>query len=336
MYTIRNISMLAIFSALLLCACSKKESTTSTTSINTTDYKGTGSVTSGTTSATTANLFAPGQRVAALGSITSTDNKAWTVPASVNYTDASFPFASDMHNTYVSGHSYSSAASAVAALPGSDIVTIDADGAVYTTYIWADNYFELYVNGKPVGKDPVPYTDFNACIVRFKVKKPFTIAVKCVDWEESLGMGTEANGGSDYHIGDGGFVAVVKNDAGATVAVTNNTWKAQTYYIAPIADLGCLTENGNSRLSATCATSGGSAKSYGIHWAEPNEWYNAAYDDSGWPAAVTFDNNTVGVGNKPSYSNFADVFDNSANDASFIWSSNLLLDNVVLIRKKIE
>jgi hypothetical protein len=52
--------------------------------------------------------------------------------------------------------------------------------------------------------------------------------------------------------------------------------------------------------------------------------------------ATTFSNSTVGVDNKSSYTNFVDVFDNAAKDASFIWSSNLKLDNLVLLRKKIE
>ena len=65
---------------------------------------------------TTANLFAAGIRVAALGTVTSTDNKTWAVPADVNYASASFPLASDLHNSYVAGHAYATAASAVAAL----------------------------------------------------------------------------------------------------------------------------------------------------------------------------------------------------------------------------
>lgn len=55
-----------------------------------------------------------------------------------------------------------------------------------------------------------------------------------------------------------------------------------------------------------------------------------------WPIATTFSNSTVGVDGKSSYTKFTDIFDNSSNDARFIWSSNLLLDNLVLLRKKIE
>jgi hypothetical protein len=62
----------------------------------------------------------------------------------------------------------------------------------------------------------------------------------------------------------------------------------------------------------------------------------ADFDDSSWPAAATYSNDTVGVDNKPGYTNFTDVFDAPDSDAQFIWSSNLVLDNLVLLRKIIE
>ncbi len=307
-----------------------------TVTITNTSYTGTGSVTQGAGTTTTTNLFSSGVRVAALGTITSADSKTWALPAEVNFTNAAFPFAADLYNSYVSGHSYANSTAATAALSSNNIVTVDVDGEVFTAYIFGDNYFEMYINGVPVGKDPVPYTDFNSCIVRFKAKKPFTVAVKCVDWEENLGLGTEKNGSSSNYIGDGGFVTLIKNASGSIAGITDNTWKAQTYYISPISDLACLSESGNNRLSSNCTTSVGASNSYGIHWAVPTNWFNTSYDDSTWPAATTFSNSTVGVDNKSSYTNFADVFDNSSKDASFIWSSNLKLDNLVLLRKKIE
>ena len=56
------------------------------------------------------------------------------------------------------------------------------------------------------------------------------------------------------------------------------------------------------------------------------------FDDSDWPSANVYSNTTVGVNNKPAYTNFTDIFDNSSNDAQFIWSSNLILDNQVIVR----
>jgi len=327
-----KISLWALLAIAMVSSVSCEETVTVTTS----EYKGTGSLTQGAGTTTTVNLFPSGVRVAALGTITSTDSKTWALPADVNFTNTAFPFASDLYNSYVSGHSYANSTTATAALSSNNIVTVDADGEIFTAYIFGDNYFEMYVNGVPVGKDPVPYTDFNSCIVRFKAKKPFTVAVKCVDWEENLGLGTEKQGSSSNYIGDGGFVMNIKNAAGTTVGITDNTWKAQTFYISPISDLACLSESGNNRFSSNCTTSVGASNSYGIHWAVPSNWFSTSFDDSNWISATTFSNNTVGVDNKSSYTNFTDVFDNSSKDASFIWSSNLKLDNLVLLRKKIE
>lgn len=327
-----NPFLLVIVLSIFSFACKKNDITTTTTT-TTSSYKGTGSVSQGVGITTTTNLFQSGMRVAALGTITSTDGKTWTVPAEVNFTNSSFPTASDLNNSYISGHSYANTAAALAGLTGtSDIVTINATGDIYTVFIFADNYFEMYINGIPVGKDPVPFTNFNSNIVRFKAKKPFTVAVKCVDWEENLGLGTE----DGTKIGDGGFVAVFKDATNTIIAVTNNTWKAQTFYTSPIADLACLTESASNRLSTSCTTQSGALTSYGVHWAVPSDWFSTTYDDSNWPSAAVFTNSVVGIDNKPAYTNFTDIFDNSSNDASFIWSNNLLLDNLVLLRKKIE
>ena len=335
MEKIFNFSLFFVLLTVGFCQC-KKTTIEDTTGSASTTYSGTASITQGKATTTTSNLFTAGMRLAGLGTITSKDAKIWTVPAEVNFTNSSFPFASDLYNSYVSGHSYSTASSATAALNGTDVITIDSTGEIYTAYVFCDNYFEMYVNGTPVGKDAIPYTDFNASIIRFKAKKPFTIAVKCVDWEENLGLGTEMQGSTANHIGDGGFVAVIKNGAGTIETTTNNTWKAQTYYISPISDLSCLVESGNYRYSNTCSTSTASTTSYGAHWSLPANWFNTSFDDTSWPSATTFTNETVGVIGKPSYTNFADIFDNSSNNASFIWSTNLLLDNLVLIRKKVE
>ncbi len=330
----KNTILMAVILLIFISACKTSDITTTTPTTSTTSsYKGTGSVSQGIGKTTTTNLFPSGMRVAGLGTITSTDNKTWTVPADVNFTNTSFPTASDLNNSYVSGHSYANTTAALAGLTGtSDIVTIDATGDIYTVFIFADNYFEMYINGIPVGKDPVPFTNFNSNIVRFKAKKPFTVAVKCVDWEENLGLGTE----DGTKIGDGGFVAVFRDATNKIIAVTNNSWKAQTFYSAPVADLACLTESGTSRLSTSCSTQSGALTSYGVHWAVPSDWFSSTYDDSSWPTAAVFTNSVVGIDNKPAYTNFIDIFDNSSNDASFIWSSNLKLDNLVLLRKKIE
>ena len=85
-------SSLFIITAVVLVAglsgCSKSNTTPTPAPATLTTpaaYTGTGSVSQGKGTTTTANLFAAGIRVAALGMVTSTDNKTWTVPAEVNY-----------------------------------------------------------------------------------------------------------------------------------------------------------------------------------------------------------------------------------------------------------
>jgi len=100
---------------------------------------------------------------------------------------------------------------------------------VITGFIFADNYFELYVNGQLVGVDAIPFTPFNSSVVRFRVKRPITYAVRFVDWEENLGLGSENSRGNKYHAGDEGFVASFSDGT-----VTDTSWKAQIFYTAPI------------------------------------------------------------------------------------------------------
>ncbi|MBC7643446.1 MAG: T9SS type A sorting domain-containing protein [Flavobacterium sp.] len=301
-------------------------------------YIGTASVTQGlATNITTTNLYTcTGGRIAAVGTITASDNTIWTVPAITNFTNNSFPFASDLNNI-CNGNNYASSATALAALNGSDIVTIDATGEIITAYIFADNYFEMYINGIPVGKDKVPFTQFNSSIVRFKVNRPFTIAMLLVDWEERLGVGAETNGGFTYHCGDGGMVAVFKDASNNVIAKTGTDWKAQTFYTAPIMNLTCATEIGTSRLSASCSTADSNSGSsyYGLHWPRPTNWTTVSFDDSNWPSATTYTNTVIGVDNKPAYTNFINIFDDASNDAQFIWSKNVILDNEVIVRKTV-
>ena len=300
------------------------------------DYKGTASVTQGLAKTTTANLYPAGQRLAALGAITATDGSVWIMPAEVNFTNVAFPTAPDLYNP--DGKKYTSATAALAAFDNSKIVEIAASGEVITAYIFADNYFELYINGTPVAKDAIPFTQFNSHIVKFRVAKPFTIAMKLVDWEENLGLGSEKNSGFTFHPGDGGMVAVFKNASGKTVAATGREWKAQTFYTAPIQDLSCVTENGTTRGSANCSTADvrDGSSFYGLHWKVPTTWMNTDFNDSAWPNATTFANSVIGVDNKASYTNFKEIFDDALNDAEFIWSTNVILDNEVIVRYRVD
>ncbi len=337
MVNIKNKIPLLSLVMLALVACNNGKNTAQTnsgTAVTANTYNGTATVSQGAATVLTNNIFdCEGGRKAPIGIATAIDGSTWTVPAVVNFSDDNFPFASDLNNPCTRVE-YEAGDAALAALDGTDIVEIDADGEVVTAFVFADNYFEMYINGIPVGKDNVPFTQFNSNIIRFRAKRPFAIAMKLVDWEENSGLGTESNRGNAFHAGDGGMVAVFKDARGEIVATTNSNWKAQTFYTAPLKDLSCASEKGSLRLSANCKTvaSDDGNSYYALHWKTPSDWQTEEFDDSQWPNATEFSNETIGVDNKRAYTNFADIFDDHANDAKFIWSTNVVLDNEVLVR----
>ena len=297
------------------------------------DLPMTGSFTQGLARTLTDNLLdCPGGRIAAVGTVTAHDDTTWIVPASTAFQTG--PRAADLYNECGGTMLASSGEIDLEALP---VTEIDPDGDVITVYVFADNYFELYVAGTLVAVDPVPFTPFNSNVVRFRAQRPFGVAVLLVDWEENLGLGSEQGLGSPYHPGDGGFVARFEDDAGHPIGKTSADWKALTLYIAPFANPECLAVQGMQRLSRDClseVTEGGD-NLYGVHWNLPEGWTQESFDDHDWPEARTFTNETVGVDNKPAYTNFLDIWDDPEFDPVFIWSDNLVLDNLVLVRGRI-
>ncbi|BFM51102.1 hypothetical protein [Marinomonas sp. THO17] len=312
---------------LLLAGCSPSAELTAGVSLS--DYKGSASISQGPAKTIEANLFecANGRsRVAGIGEITDSDGRVWTVPAQNHFRTATK--AVDLYESCAKVTPRSMANVDQASLP---VTVIDADGEEITGYIFADNYFELYINGQLIGVDSVPFTPFNSSVVKFKVNKPYTIAVKVIDWEENLGLGTEYNRGKKYYPGDGGFIASFSDGV-----VTSSDWQAQTYYIAPIYDLTCLTEVDGKRLSDTCTLLGtnNGENAFAAHWQTPSEWMDKGFDSTSWPQATEYSEEQVGVDNKRSYMNFIEKF--SGAGAKFIWSTNLVLDNEVLLRYEVK
>lgn len=273
-----------------------------------------------------------GSRASAVGEIASDDGTVWTVPAPTNFETTAK--ASDLFNE-CGGTELSS----LSELDLADVPLMDAGGTEeFTAYIFADNYFELYINGKLLTVDPVPFTKFNSNVVRFTAERPVTIAIMMVDWEENLGLGSENNRGKAFHPGDGGLVAQFQDKNGNVVSNTNGNWRAQTFYTSPLNERACLVVDGQNRDSSACQTDGaddGTSFS-AAHWAVPGNWMMPDFNDTIWPNATTYTNDTVGVKNKAAFTNFTEVFDTPGADADFIWSSNLVLDNLVLLRSTFE
>ncbi|NHN32466.1 hypothetical protein [Paenibacillus agricola] len=281
------------------------------------------SFTQGVAKTTNPELFAcKGGRVTGLGEIKSEDGQTWVVPSNIN---TKLVNASDMSNPCTKVEHTHVAAIDLSKVP---VVEIDPAGEIITGYIFADNYFELYVNGKAVAKDAVPFTPFNSHVVRFKASYPITYAFKVVDWEENLGLGTEDNKGNKYHPGDAGIVATFSDGT-----VTNESWKAQSFYIAPLMsknDLVVEEKNGKMIHSTPKASATPSCKTdcYAAHFAVPDRWYAVDFNDASWPQATTYKTANVGVDNKREYTSFSNEF----GKGKFVWTNNLVLDNEILLR----
>jgi hypothetical protein len=204
-------------------------------------------------------------------------------------------------------------------------IVIDEDGVEITGFIHADNYFELYVNGRFVARDSIPMTPFNSSVVRFRARYPMTYAIMGVDWETHLGVGMEY---ASYNIGDAGLIAYFSDGNG-----THADWRAETFYIAPLDNPSCVRTTAAGRDSTfchqgvrpTCAEKE-PATCKALRFPVPMDWTSPRFDDSRWPAAIIW--SAEAVTNQRAYTDYTKLF----GDAEFIWTRNLRLDNLMLAR----
>ncbi len=294
------------------------------------------SVTQGRAKTVIADLFrctvkVSNHRVSAVGTITSTDGKVWTVPAETAYQTGTK--GTDLFNECNKVVPKNVKQVSATNVP---VVEIDRDGEVITGYIVADNYFELYVNGKLIAVDAVPYTPFNSTIVKFKARKPYTYAFKVVDWEEDLGLGTEIGvRDGPFYQGDAGLIARFSDGT-----VTDSSWKVQSFYISPLISPDEVVEKANNihmtprigRVHPNAPKPGCQDRCYAVHYPMPKNWAARGFDDSKWPHAFEYTDEEVGVTTLFAYTNFPELFAG----ARWIWSFNLVFDNVVVARKTVR
>ena len=253
-----------------------------------------------------------------VGTVTSEDGRQWTVPAPVN---DSGPMAVDLYNNCTSPGDNPTWASQL------KTVVIDEDGVEITGFIFADNYFELSVNGRFVARDSIPMTPFNSSVVRFRARYPMTFAVMGVDWETHPGVGMEY---ATFNLGDAGF-AMYFSDGNRT----SGEWRAETFYVAPLDDPSCVRVTPTGRDStfctqgfrATCAQKDPATLCKALHFPLPADWTSPRFNDSSWPAAIVW-NPALVMGDQAAYTNHRQLF----GDAQAIWTRNLRLDNLVLAR----
>lgn len=250
-----------------------------------------------------------------LGVVASPDGRRWPVPAPIH----EGAFAPDLFNNCTGTGDNPKYASEL------KTVVIDEDGVEITGFIHADNYFELYVNGRFVARDSIPMTPFNSSVVRFKARYPMTYAIMGVDWETHLGVGMEY---ASYNLGDAGLIAYFSDGNG-----TDADWRAETFYIAPLDDPACVRVSATGRDSSFCAQAvrptcaqkePGTCKA--LHFPIPDNWTSPGFSDSRWPAAIVWAADAVT--NQRAYTEYTKSF----GDAEFIWTRNLRLDNLMLAR----
>ncbi|MEM7134575.1 MAG: hypothetical protein AAF702_50380 [Chloroflexota bacterium] len=258
------------------------------------------------------------------GELTDDDGNVWMVPA---------PVAGGFTNVNVYNDCTGSGTNDYEAELTTQ--TVDESGSEITAYLFADNYYEFYVNGTFAGRDSVPFIPFDSKAVRFQAEYPITYAVLMVDWEEYNGIGLE-NGRDGVSIGDGGFIATFSD--GTT---TNAEWVCKPFYIAPLDNNSCVVidENGNADSSACNSTnetvsclSNDPENSCMAYLEElPANWMAKEYDDSAWLSATTYTADDV-----TNAEAFRDYEETLFAGADFIWSSNLVLDNAVVCRATID
>jgi hypothetical protein len=189
----------------------------------------------------------------------------------------------------------------------------------FTAEIWADNWFALYVNGKKVGEDSIPFAtekSFNGDEITFKASYPLTIGIIARDYVEN-GSGLEYIGRPNQQIGDGGIIAQIRDtSSGQVVTATNKSWKVFITNTAPL-NVECVKSSNPLKDCKSIATKA------------PSSWYSSTYKDSAWKYATEFTPAEVGV--KDGYFKFS-----WSDSSSLVWSSDLKLDNTILLRNKIQ
>ena len=203
------------------------------------------------------------------------------------------------------------ACSVAASTQSSALVTIKAE-------IWADNWFALYNGDTLIKEDSVPITterSFNSESFTFQASYPLHLNIVAKDYKAN-NTGLEYIGTPRQQIGDGGLKAQFTDLAsGKIIAVTNQNAKVLVIHKAPL-EPACAKEANPVAGQSPCAF---------MSILEPNGWKSADFDDRDWSKASVF--TAAEVGPKDGY---LDIAWNEA--AQFIWGSDLLADNTVLMR----
>ncbi|SHF44516.1 hypothetical protein SAMN05444273_10684 [Litoreibacter ascidiaceicola] len=191
----------------------------------------------------------------------------------------------------------------------------------FSADVWADNWFEMRINGTQVAEDSVPITterSFNAESFEFEAERPFVIGLVAKDFKEN-DSGLEYIGTRRQQMGDGGVIVQIKDAAGATVSISTADWQCLVTHTAPL-DKSCEGEAKPVAGKGVCAFEA---------MDEPNGWDRTGFDASNWPQAKEFSEREVSP--KDGYDRIDWV-----EDARLIWGPDLEQSNTILCRQTVE
>jgi len=191
----------------------------------------------------------------------------------------------------------------------------------FSADVWADNWFEMRIDGTQVAEDSVPITterSFNAESFAFEAERPFVIGLVAKDFKQN-DTGLEYIGTRRQQMGDGGVIVQIKDAAGGTVAVSNADWQCLVIHTAPL-DKSCEHEANPVAGEGACSFEA---------LAEPEGWDQAGFDATAWPQASEY--STREVSPKDGYDRIDWV-----EEARLIWGPDLEQSNTILCRLTIE
>ncbi|KAA3621234.1 MAG: PEBP family protein [Proteobacteria bacterium] len=191
----------------------------------------------------------------------------------------------------------------------------------YSADVWADNWFEMRIDGVPVAEDSVPITterSFNAESFQFEAERPFVIGVVAKDFKEN-DTGLEYIGTPRQQMGDGGIIAQINDVSGETVAATDDAWKCLVIHTAPL-DKSCARESNPVAGEGACAFQA---------IEEPEGWDLASFDASDWLRADVYSDAEVRPKDGYHAIHWSDA-------AKLIWGPDLEQSNTILCRLTVE
>ena len=191
----------------------------------------------------------------------------------------------------------------------------------YTAEVWADNWFQMSINGVKVAEDSVPITterSFNAERFSFEAELPFSIGLMAMDFKEN-NSGLEYIGSRRQQMGDGGVIAQIRDSKGELVAATDGTWQCLVTHEAPLGK-SCADEENPVAGEGSC----------GFNEIEtPSVWTLLDFDDSSWANAQVYSESEVRP--KDGYDRI-----NWTEEAKLIWGPDLETDNTLLCRMVVK